>query len=233
MESWLDWARGPFFWAALTFMFLGLARHVMLTVNDVVRTARRAGDKNIPYGKIAAATLSWLIPFGKLKDRAFFGVTSLLFHVSIILVPIFLAGHIALWRRGLGISWPAIPHLLADVLTVAAVVTAALLVFQRVIAKDTRALSRFQDYFLPLFIAVPFVSGFLVMHPAWNPIPYQATLLVHVMSANILLILMPLTKLTHSVLLPSTQLVSELAWHWPSDAGSKVGADLGKEGDPV
>ena len=233
MESWLEWARGPFFWAALTFMIFGLTRHSVLTVHDVVRTTRRAGDKNIPYGKVAAATLAWLFPFSKLRSRAFFGVTSLVFHVAIILVPIFLAGHIALWQRGLGVSWPAIPHLLADVLTVAAVVTALLLVVQRACAGDTRSLSRFQDYFLPLFIAVPFASGFLVMHPAWNPFPYEFSLLVHVMSANVLFILIPLTKLSHSVLLPSTQLVSEVAWHWPSDAGSRVGAALGKEGEPV
>jgi nitrate reductase gamma subunit len=233
MESWLQWARGPFFWAALTFMILGLARHVFVTVTEVVRVTRRAGDKNIPYLKLTAATLAWLFPLGKLKDRAFFGITSMVFHVSIILVPIFLAGHIVLWQRGLGISWPAIPHLLADVLTVAAVVTAVLLVIQRAAARHTRSLSRFQDYFLPLFIAIPFGSGFLVMHPTLNPVPYDVAMLIHVMSANIAFILMPLTKLSHAVLLPGTQIVSEVAWHWPADAGSKVGAALGKGGEPV
>jgi nitrate reductase gamma subunit len=214
-------------------MFLGLARHVFVTVWEVVRTTRRAGDKNIPYRKIAATTLAWLIPLGKLKDRLFFGLTSLVFHIAIILVPIFLPGHIALWTRGLGLSWPAIPNALADVLTIAAVVTAVLLVLQRALARDTRCLSRLQDYLLPLFISVPFASGFLVMHPAWNPFPYEATLLVHVMSANVLFILIPTTKLSHSVLLPSTQLVSEVAWHWPPDAGRKVGVALGKEGESI
>ena len=31
MQTWLEWARGPAFWFALTFMALGLARHVLLT----------------------------------------------------------------------------------------------------------------------------------------------------------------------------------------------------------
>ncbi|UCG53692.1 MAG: hypothetical protein JSW58_09105 [Candidatus Latescibacterota bacterium] len=233
METWLSWARGPFFWASLTFMFLGLARHVFVTVWEVVRATRRAGDKRIPHRKIAAVTLAWLLPFGKIKSRLAFGLTSLVFHIAIILVPLFLAGHVALWQRNTGLSWPAIPHLLADVLTVTAVLTAVCLVLQRAIAKDTRRLSRFQDYFLPLFIAVPFASGFLVMHPAWNPFPYEPTLLAHVISGNVLMILLPLTKLSHCVLLPGTQLVSELAWHWPPDAGSRVGIALGKEGEPV
>ena len=233
METWLEWARGPFFWAALTFMFLGLARHVLVTIWEVVRNTRRAGDRRLPYRQIAAATLAWLYPPGKLKDRLVFGLTSLVFHIAILLVPIFLAGHIALWERSVGISWPAIPNLLADILTVVAVVTGMLLVLQRAIARDTRSLSRFQDYALPLLVAFPFAWGFLVMHPAWNPFPYELTLLIHVMSANVLLILIPLTKLSHCVLLPGTQMVSEVAWHWPPDAGRKVGIALGKEGEPV
>jgi nitrate reductase gamma subunit len=233
METWLQWARGPFFWAALTFMLLGLARHVFVTVWDVIRIRRRAGDRRVPYKKIALVTLSWLFPFPKLKSRVLAGTTSFVYHVAIIVVPIFLAGHIALWRSGIGLSWPSIPNALADVLTIVAVVTAALLVIERAVSRDTRAVSRFQDYFLPLYVAVPFVSGFLVVHPAWNPFPYEPTLLVHVMSANLLFILMPMTKLSHAALVPGAQLVSEMAWRWPPDAGSKVGIDLGKEGEPI
>lgn len=233
MDTLLNWARGPLFWAALAFMILGLLRHVLVTVWEVRRVTRRAGDKNVPYGKIAAATAGWLFPLGKLGNRTFFGLTSLVFHVAIILVPIFLAGHIALWRQGTGLSWPAIPNLLADVLTVAAVVTIVLLLVQRATARHTRSLSRFQDYFLPVYIAVPLVSGFLVMHPAWNPFAYEFTLLVHVASADILLIMIPMTKLSHAVLLPSTQLISEVAWHWPTDAGRRVGVALGKESEPI
>ena len=101
------------------------------------------------------------------------------------------------------------------------------------LARIRRSLSRFQDYAIPLVIAVPFASGFLVMHPELNPFGYTATLLVHVMSANVVLILVPISKICHCVLLPFTQLVSEVGWHFPADAGSKVAAALGKEGEPV
>jgi hypothetical protein len=53
------------------------------------------------------------------------------------------------------------------------------------------------------------------------------------MSANLLFILIPLTKLSHMVLLPEVQLVSEVAWHWPEDAGSRVAVTLGKEDMPI
>ena len=125
MESWLEWARGPVFIFALTFMVLGLIRHVALTLWEIGRAMRRAGDKTLPYGQIALATVKWLLPVGKIADRLVLSVTSFLFHVAVIIVPLFLGGHIALWARGLGISWAsvswlAIPNLLADVLTIVA-----------------------------------------------------------------------------------------------------------------
>jgi nitrate reductase gamma subunit len=233
MEHWLEWARGPAFIFSFSFMILGLARHLALTLWEIGRVWQRAGDKSLPFRQIARATFQWLFPAGRLLQNPLFSLTSILFHIAILIVPVFLAGHIALWLRGAGISWPAIPNAVADVLTIVAVITAIALVVQRLAARSTRALSRFRDYALPLIIAVPFVTGFMVMHPAFNPYSYSSTLFVHVMSANLLMILIPLTKLTHAVLLPGVQLVSELGWHWPADAGSRLAVALGKEGEPV
>ena len=233
MEAWLEWARGPMFCAALTFMVLGLARRVGITVWQIVRALRRAADKDIPSRQVLRATLRWLVPTDRVGNRLLFSLTTMLFHVSIILVPLLLAGHIALWAPILGFRLPAMPNLLATVLSVAAVAACLALLVQRLVARDTRVLSRFQDYALPAVVAVPFASGLLVMHPAWNPFAYQPTLLVHVLSANFLLILIPITKLSHVVLLPATQLVSEVAWHFPPDAGSKVGVALHKESEPI
>ncbi|NQT40553.1 MAG: hypothetical protein HQ581_23880 [Planctomycetes bacterium] len=233
MEFWLAWARGPAFLFAFSFMLLGLTRLVALTAWETARAMRRAGNKTLPYRQVLTATLKWLLPFGKLKDRLLLSLTSLTFHIAILIVPVFLAGHIALWARGLGISWPAIPNPLADVLTIVAIIMAVALVIQRAAARPTRALSRFQDYAIPLVVAVPFVSGFLAMHPLASPFSYEATLFVHVMSANLVFVLIPITKLSHMVLIPGVQLVSEVAWHWPPDAGSKVAVALGKENEPI
>ena len=100
-------------------------------------------------------------------------------------------------------------------------------------ARASRALSRFQDYALPLFIAVPFVTGFLVMHPMWNPLPRDPVFLTHVLSGDLLIALVPVTKLSHMILLPFTRLVSELAWHFPPDAGQRVAESLGKLEEPI
>ena len=233
MEAWLAWAKGPAFVFALSFMVLGLIRHVVITVLETRRIMRRAGDKSLPSAQIWRATVRWLVPVGKIRDQFVFSATSMIFHVAILIVPLFLAGHIALWRGYLGFGLPAISNDVADILTIVAVVTAVALVIQRLAARDTRAISRVQDYVLPLLVALPFATGFLVMHPGLNPFAFEPTLFVHVMSANLVFVLMPLTKLSHAVLLPSVQLVSEAGWHWPADSGTRVGIALGKEGEPI
>jgi len=233
VETWVELARGPIFRAALVFMVAGLIRHVVITVWELQRITQRAGDKNVSYLQVARATLAWLFPIRKVGQRLGYSLTTVTFHVAIIVVPVFLAGHVALWKSSVGLSWPVISNGLADALAMIAVTTALLLVIQRATARDTRALSRFQDYALPLLIAVPFASGLLVMHPAWNPFAYDATMLVHVMSGNLLFVLIPITKLSHMVLFPATQLVSELAWHFPAGAGSRVAVMLEKQDQPI
>ena len=233
MESLLEWARGPAFIFCFGFMILGYLRHTVLTVVEIRRHMKRAGDKRLPLGAIATATLKWLIPIDKIRHQFLFSLTSILFHVAILVVPIFLLGHIALWTRGLGIWWPGIPNHMADLLTVVAVVTAVTLVLQRALSKATRSLSRFQDYAIPLAVAMPFVSGFFLMHPGISPFSFDAAFFFHVMSANLLFVLMPMTKLSHAVLLPTVQLVSEVGWRWPAGSGSRVAAALHKEEEPV
>jgi nitrate reductase gamma subunit len=224
---------GPLFWTAFAFMVFGLLRLVGLSLWEGAKAYRRAGDKDIPVGQVMGNTLKWLVPTGALKNRWLYSLTTFLFHVGVILVPILLAGHIALWNKALGISWPAIPNSVATALTLVVAATIVAILVQRAWARDSRPLGRFQDYALPVLIGIPFVSGFLVMHPAWNPFSRDPTLLVHVLSADFLIFMVPLTKLSHMILLPFTQLVSELAWHFPPDAGSRVAVTLGKENEPI
>jgi nitrate reductase gamma subunit len=122
---------------------------------------------------------------------------------------------------------------LADILTIVAIATSVILFVRRVSTRMTRKLSRPQDYVLPLLIVLPFITGYLAMHPASNPFSYNPTMLVHVLSSNLLLVLIPFSKLSHVALFPATQLVSEMGWHLVPGGGSGVVLALGKEGEPV
>lgn len=233
MNAWLEWARGPAFLFSFTFMVVGLLRHLLLTLWQINRTWACAGDACLPRSQIALATIQWLLPVGKLREQPLFTLTSILFHIAILVLPWFLAGHVLLWTRAIGWSWPVLPGTLADLLTLLAIATALALVVQRLISRAQRDLSRFPDYALPLLVALPFISGYLFMHPGILPLPFETIYFLHVMSANLLLIAIPLTRLSHAILVPSLQLISDLVWHWPLNSGSSVARALGKEGETI
>jgi hypothetical protein len=72
-----------------------------------------------------------------------------------------------------------------------------------------------------------------VAHPAINPLPFPLMYLIHLVSAGLLLILIPFTKLAHIGLFPFSRLSWELGWHFVPGAGERVRIALGKEGEPV
>lgn len=233
MTEWLEWARGPAFRFSIVLMILGLLRLIVMNLVDVANVVTRARNRSIPWKTVIRDTCKWLLPYKTVKSHSLITVVSVLFHVAVIVTPLFLAAHIMLWQRGVGVGWPAIPQVAADYLTLVAIATAAVLFVKRVSAKVTRALSRPQDYLLPLLIMIPFVTGYLAMHPSLNPFDYSATMFVHVMSGNVILVLIPFSKLSHAALFPTTQLVSEMAWHLAPNSGDKVALTLGKENEPI
>jgi len=121
----------------------------------------------------------------------------------------------------------------ADTMTLIAIATAVVLLSRRLFTRQARSLNRVQDYLLPILIAAPLVSGYLAMHPAINPFRYDPTMLVHVLSGNLVLIAIPFSKLSHAVLFPVSQLVSEMGWHLGPNSGTAVAMALSKDGEPI
>lgn len=233
MADWLEWARGPAFRFAIVLLILGMLRLAALNLLNIVNAMSRAKSRNVSWKSVFRDTANWLFPYKKARRHMFLTVTSFLFHLSVIVTPVFLVAHIALWRRGIGVGWVGMPQTAADYSTLIAIVTGFVLFAMRVSARVTRALSRPQDYLLPLVILIPFISGYLAMHPGINPFDYNATMFVHVMSGNVILALIPFTKLSHAILFPTTQLVSEMAWHLAPGSGERVALSLGKENEPI
>ena len=117
MEAWINFAKGPLFAFSFMIMILGLARLFIVQVYLlVIGKGRRL--MNAPWQKIIREAFSWAIPIRHLiPGTKFFSVISFLFHIGIIIVPLFLADHIVLWEDLLKINLPSIGHFLADFLT--------------------------------------------------------------------------------------------------------------------
>jgi nitrate reductase gamma subunit len=234
LENMLDFARGPLFRLTFAVMALGLLRIFVLDLWGIFEAYRKAGDKKIPWGATVRTTISWLVPLRKVsKSRPLYSIISILFHIGLIIVPVFLYAHVHLWKTSLGFGWFTLPQSLADIMTLFVVAFGLILFIGRVASKNASFISRRQDFLWPLFLLVPFASGFVCSNLVLNPGTYQAFMLTHILSAELIFVLIPFTKIAHIILMPLSQFISALAWRFPPETDEAVCATLKKKGAPV
>jgi nitrate reductase gamma subunit len=225
MEQWIDFAKGPLF--ALTFlvMILGLARLVIIQVYSLI-TGKGRRLQNAPWRKILAEAATWVVPVRHLiPGTKIFSSISFVFHIGIIIVPLFLADHVVLWEDFLKINLPEIGYGLADFLTLFTALCISTLLGFRIFSPRLRSMSKKSDYILLIVIFIPFASGFLAMHSQYNPLPWNVMMLIHLLSANLLFVLVPFTKLAHVVLFFFDR-ISGIHWQLRPGAGDKVAETL-------
>jgi nitrate reductase gamma subunit len=120
-------------------------------------------------------------------------VTSV-FHVCLIVVPIFLLGHNILLDQSWGLSLFSLPESLSDVLTVIIFVCVAYFLVRRLFLARVRAISSIYDYIILLIAFAPFLTGFLAYHQWWD---YRTVIFLHILFGEMMLITIPFTKLGH------------------------------------
>lgn len=237
MDQWilsaLDTAQGPVFRFALAIAVLGTLRRLLLNTSDIAAAMVAESDRGRLWHKlrlrmlwIAFPTLilhraGYLPSAGQLLYHTFFSCVSLVFRLCVIVVPVFMIAHVHLWERALGISWPTFPGTLADTLSYLTVVTGFLLFLGRVYSPPLQAMEPVWAFFKPLIILVPFVTGLLAMHPRWSPVDYHVILLVHVLSACVVIALLPFARF-FSLQMGLTRVLPEAAWH-PSEIEPPAG----------
>jgi len=237
MEAWIDLARGPLFRISLAICVLGLGYRFVVTVAQIANAWYRAGDRDLPIRAVVDATLGWLFPVGLLRMRPLYSAASVLFHVGIILLPLFLAGHVVLLEPWLPAwflaAWPTLPPLLADGLTLLTLAMLVGLLLGRAVTKTARALSRVSDVLILIVLLAVVGFGFLAANPTYAPVGARTMLLVHILLGNLALVLAPVSKVAHCVLFPLTQLVFQVGWHFPAETGRHVAIALAKEKESV
>ena len=119
------------------------------------------------------------------------------FHITLLAVPLFLYAHNILWDEAFGLSLWSLPNQWADVMSVILLVSIFLLIVRRIIRSEVRILTGAWDYILLVLTALPFLTGISAYHQFG---PYEPMMIAHVISGEILLILIPFTKLGHMLL---------------------------------
>ncbi len=120
-------------------------------------------------------------------------VTSV-FHVFLILVPVFLLGHNLLLGQFWGFRLWSLPEFLTDVLTLIVLICVAFFLGRRLFFARVRVITSVYDYVILLIALAPFLTGYLAYHQWFH---YETVMTVHILAGEVMLITLPFTKLGH------------------------------------
>jgi len=198
-----SFVEGPLLWIAFLTFIIGTILRIVFFVTKV----RKMDKPMVQYfsWKYVLATLGrWILPINKdvAKNPVFMPLVYI-FHVCLIVVPIFLASHVSLWEESrFEWSWPALPDAWADWMTLILMAISIFFFLRRLISADIRLLSTFSDYLLIIVTALPFVTGYFLAHGTLDSVAFLGDnlSLIHMLSGELMLILIPLTRLSHAFL---------------------------------
>ena len=235
MNELLEFAKGPLFRFSFAILCLGLLRLLLLTLINGFEAKSKGSDKNIPSGYVRKMTIGFIFPIRAFRKKPFYSVVSILFHLGLLITPIFLFDHALLFDNSIGLSWLGITlsKPIADILTIITIIAGLLLLIMRAGNRISRAISRKQDYLWLVLLIIPFFTGLLCAQFALSPDTYNLFMLLHILSGCLIFILLPFTKIAHCILLPFSQWITARAWKFPAATGDDVAITLGKEGEPV
>jgi nitrate reductase gamma subunit len=193
-----EFLTGPALWIAFVVFFGGLLIRVAYLFG-LSKERDRVFYNHLDLGWALRSIGHWIIPWGSasLRQQPVFSIVLFVFHLFLLAVPLFLLAHNMLWEEAFGISLWSMPDKWADVFTVVVIVTGAFMFLRRLIRPEVRIMTSAWDYTLLILTLLPFVTGFLAYHQ-WGP--YNTLLILHVLTAEILLVIIPFSKLAHVVL---------------------------------
>jgi nitrate reductase gamma subunit len=106
-------------------------------------------------------------------------------------------GHNILLQERWGFRFITLPEKIADIMTLAVMVSALLILLRRIALPEVRILTNANDLLLLAITVAPFITGFLARMQVYD---YNFWLIAHILSGEALLIAIPFTRLSHMVL---------------------------------
>ncbi|MFH2063596.1 MAG: hypothetical protein ABIK15_00180 [Pseudomonadota bacterium] len=200
-----EFIRGPLTWACF-FLFIGgmlfqVIRFFLITKKNHpalvtpppgYNRASRSGISRESLPMLAAKLRVSIL--GVDPSMTFFTV---MFHIGIFLLPVFLSEHNMLMDGLWGVSLcPYVfPELVADIFTGVIMVCMLFFLSRRIFLNHVRSISTIYDYLVILITAMPFATGFLAVHGFFE---YRSLIILHVLSADLIMLLLPFSKFVHS-----------------------------------
>lgn len=192
----LTFARG----SALNWALIIFAAGVVLRLFEIFGLGRKI---DLAQPRTDSPGSGWLTMFtrslppqGLLKRDAVTYIGGYVFHLGLLATIFFFAPHIEFIRDLFGIGWPSLPSALVDASAVAAIAALLVLLAHRLTNPVKRMLSGYGDYIAWAVTLLPLLTGYL----AYHHLLFEYTLMfaLHLFSVELLLVLLPFTKLFHT-----------------------------------
>lgn len=203
MHAIYSFASGPMVWIAFFVFCTGsLYRLVSMAL-----LAKKRDGAVYAYmeGRFALRSiLHWITPFAShnMREKPMMTLAAFGFHLGIFLVPLFLFAHIVLLKESFNLSWWYLPDPAADVLTVVVILCCVYFLQRRILRPEVRYLTTVSDYLILAGVATPFVTGFWAAQQ-WPG--YSWVLIAHMLSGEVMLMMIPFTRLAHMIFFPVTR----------------------------
>jgi nitrate reductase gamma subunit len=192
----LNWARGPGLQIATAVFVAGL----LLRFFEIFSLGRkrdisptRPGQGGAGWRTLVTRSLPKRV---FLKDSYATYVVGYVFHLGFFITLFFFAPHIDLFANQFGLHWPALPSALVDAIALVAIIALVVALAHRLSHPVKRFLSSFGDYLAWALTLLPLLTGYLAFHHLL--LPYTMMLAIHLLSVELLMVLLPFTKLFHA-----------------------------------
>ena len=194
MNSLYNLAVGPLAWAA----FIFLAVTAVWRLWSMSSLAKKKDASSVAYmsWKFGLRSIfAWLIPYGTLgwKANPVLTAVTYIFHITFVVLVIFVTPHQILLENAFGITYPTLPSNVAHILTLVVIACCCYFAYRRVTHPTVRFVTRANDWWSLGFVAAPFITAFL----AAFSIGGELMPLLHVLTAEALIIAIPFTRLAH------------------------------------
>ncbi|MGW8320573.1 MAG: TmcC family electron transfer complex membrane anchor subunit [Thermodesulfobacteriota bacterium] len=186
--------RGPLAWVALLVFFLGTGYRIVSMLVEARKDKVVYPYMSLKYG--LRSLMHWMIPFGSvnMRKRPVMTVVTFVFHICLVLTPIFLLAHIVLVYESWQVQWCSLPERATDVMSVLVVLACVFFLVRRIVSPEVQNVTFLSDYVLLALVLLPFLTGFLAYHQMG---PYRPMLILHILTGEIMLVAIPFTRLSH------------------------------------
>jgi nitrate reductase gamma subunit len=199
-----DFVRGPLMWlSSIIFIFGIIYRTVQLFVltrkKEAVSCTKKKIKKSSPKDYSSEEKkFELLLAFQNslLGKNPVMAIVSFIFHTCLFIAPIFAAGHALSLYESWGFSFITLPDNFIDLLTIIFLACILFFLMRRIVIPRVKSISTPYDYLLLFITAAPFITGFYAYHQYFD---YKTVITLHILAGELMLIVMPFTKLGHMV----------------------------------